>query len=360
MTAIWRHTDDGYRRLGPTGFPNEAELHDLISCTPELLPLAGAPDLVVLGNEVALGNGYADVLAVERSGRFVLIEVKLARNGEARRAVVAQLLSYASFLRGNQVAALEQGTLAAHLARRGATDIASLAATGFQDETIAGETFRAALQQSLEGGSFRLVLVLDDAPAELVSLVGYLEVVSPGVVIDLVTVAQYELGNERVVVPQRVEPGRVEPPSANPMPEGASAVTTVGADDFLASIDVAPEAERPLLHRLAEWAVGLERRGLARLVTTSGVTGRKVLKPYLPGEQVGLVTIWNENGTAALSVWRTVFERCAPNSIPRLEALIEGELGSGRSVPKITDEVLAALATAYEEASTRAAANGGS
>ena len=65
-----------------------------------MLPLAGAPRLVMLGREVPLGTGYADLLAVERSGRLVLIEVKLARNAEARRAVVAQILAYAAFLGG--------------------------------------------------------------------------------------------------------------------------------------------------------------------------------------------------------------------------------------------------------------------
>lgn len=100
MTAIWHDTPDGYERLEPAGFPNEAELHAMVAAAPEMLPLAGSPDLVVLGVEVSLGNGWADVLALESGGRFVLIEIKLAANGEARRAVVAQLLSYASFLRG--------------------------------------------------------------------------------------------------------------------------------------------------------------------------------------------------------------------------------------------------------------------
>ena len=45
-----------------------------------------------------LGNGYADLLAVEPPGRMVVIEVKLARNSEARRAIVAQVLTYAGFL----------------------------------------------------------------------------------------------------------------------------------------------------------------------------------------------------------------------------------------------------------------------
>jgi len=359
MTAIWRQTEDGYQRLRPAGFPNEAELHTLVSCTPELLPLAGSPEMVVLGDEVALGTGYADVLAVERSGRFVLIEVKLASNAEARRAVVAQLLAYASFLRGSSLAALEQGALRVQLAKRAATDIASLAAAEFQDDTLAGDAFRAAVQESLDTGAFRLVWVLDDAPPELVSLVGYLEDISAGIVIDLITVAQYEVGGERVIVPQRVEPGRVEQaeqggagPGAGPRPGLPAPVTTEGADDFLASIEVAPEAERPLLRKLADWALALERDGLARLVTTSGVSGRKVLKPRVPGQDVGLVTIWNENGQAAVSLWRSVFERCAPKAIAKVEAITGVELAAGRNASEIGDELLAVLREAYAEAAT--------
>jgi len=57
-----------------------------VSCTPERLPLAGSPEMV-LGDEVALGNGYADVRPVERTGRFALIEVKL--RGRRRRVTVS-------------------------------------------------------------------------------------------------------------------------------------------------------------------------------------------------------------------------------------------------------------------------------
>jgi RecB family endonuclease NucS len=59
-----------------------------------MLPLAGFPRLTVLGREVRLGGGYADLLAVESSARLVVIEVKLADNAESRRTVVAQVLSY--------------------------------------------------------------------------------------------------------------------------------------------------------------------------------------------------------------------------------------------------------------------------
>jgi RecB family endonuclease NucS len=80
-----------------------------------MLPLSGSPRLTVLGREVRLGAGYADLIAVESSGRLVVIEVKLADNAEARRAVVAQVLSYAGYLQGLDPDQLEVQVLARHL-----------------------------------------------------------------------------------------------------------------------------------------------------------------------------------------------------------------------------------------------------
>ena len=93
MTGIWTQDDEGWKLSPPEGFADEAALHNLIEQTPEMLPLSGTPTLLILGREVPLGSGYADLLAVETSGRPVIIEVKLAQNNEARRAVVAQILA---------------------------------------------------------------------------------------------------------------------------------------------------------------------------------------------------------------------------------------------------------------------------
>ena len=43
--------------MAPTGSPDEQTLHDLAEETPQILPLAGDPRLVVLGKEVALDTG---------------------------------------------------------------------------------------------------------------------------------------------------------------------------------------------------------------------------------------------------------------------------------------------------------------
>ena len=42
----------------------------LIAEAPQVLPLAGSPNLVVLGTEVPLGTVYADIVAVEIQDRL--------------------------------------------------------------------------------------------------------------------------------------------------------------------------------------------------------------------------------------------------------------------------------------------------
>jgi hypothetical protein len=143
-----------------------------------MLPLAGSPRLTMLGREVRLGSGFADLLAVESTGRLVVIEVKLAGNAESRRAVVAQVLSYAGYLQGLDAEQLESQILAGHL-------------------TSGGSVLAAVQARSLAEGGFRLVIVLDSAPDELVQVVGYLQSVTDKIDIDLATVAAYNVGDRR-------------------------------------------------------------------------------------------------------------------------------------------------------------------
>ena len=119
MAPLWLKDTEGWRTMPPTGFPAEAALHGIVEEAPNLLPLSGTPQLTVIGREVPLGSGYADLLAVEQTGRLVVIEVKLARNAEARRAVVAQVLAYAAYLHGLTPSALEKDVLGAKLRERG-------------------------------------------------------------------------------------------------------------------------------------------------------------------------------------------------------------------------------------------------
>jgi len=112
-----------------------------------------------------------------------------------------------------------------------------------------------------------------------------------------------------------------------------------------------PADRQPPLRRLYAWATSLQDEGLARLLTYFGKRGEVTLLPRLQPDNAGLVTVWNFNGAGYLSVWRSVFERSAPESIATVEQLIAPvSLGKGNTVNQVTDQLLHALTQAYRTA----------
>jgi CheY-specific phosphatase CheX len=347
MTDIWGNDGSGWSLLPAVGFPDEATLHGLVQEAPQLLPLSGTPRMTVLGREVTCGTGSADLVGIETSGRVVLIEVKLANNAEARRAVVAQLLSYAAFIKGDTVEDFDN-RLAKHLAVKGFSTVAEAVAEADQEGSFDATEFRESLAANLASGAFRLAFVLDSAPPDLVRVVGYLESMSSAaLVIDLITVSAYEVAGTKVLVPQRVDPEHTTTLAGSVVKTAPSSVSVEGSTDFVAAIANAAPDDQQELTRLADWAVDLEKHGLAKLFTSHG-KGRKTLVAWVNGGNAGLVTIWNDNGPY-IQLFRSVFERLAPEALAKIEQLGQ-HVGQGSSVRHPSDELLGILASAYEEA----------
>ncbi|MCQ3814087.1 MAG: hypothetical protein KTU85_06680 [Acidimicrobiia bacterium] len=349
MTGIWTQDDEGWKLSPPEGFVDESALHNLIAQTPEMLPLSGKPTLLILGREVPLGSGYADLLAVETSGRPVIIEVKLAQNNEARRAVVAQILAYAANLHGTTREQLED-RVAGQLSTNGNSTLVD-ALRALQDDSLDADDFIASLDQHLREGRFRLVFVLDAIPPDLLTLVAYLEHVTDKLEIDLIAVNSFNVEGTSIVVPQQVTPERheVAVEKARNVNSGASPYHP-GSGKFEESISRAPERSQKELHHLLKWAIELEHQGFARLRTAVG-KNRYTLRPELHDAGVSLVTIWNENG-ASLQFHRSVFDRRAPDCIEQIERLAGTEIGQGNTVQEIKDPLLDALTEAYKHAAT--------
>ena len=271
MAAIWENDGGGWRVASPSPFEAEAQLHDLVDETPGLLPLSGWPRVVVVGREVAVGNGYADLLAVETSGRPVVVEIKLAANAESRRAVVTQVLAYAAYLHGLTFDEFERGVLGRQLRDRKFDSLWD-AVSATEQAGADRDRFEVGLADALRTGRFRVVIVLDRAPKELVELVGFLEVVAERLTIDLITVSKYDIGGSIILVPQRVDPERrsVEEPSGPAPAPSEQGYEADGADDFVAMFNTARPDERPKLERLTAWAQQLADEGLVRLSTYHG------------------------------------------------------------------------------------------
>ena len=86
---------------------DEAWIQRLIEKNPSLLQSeeigSEFSDLICIGKEVKVGtgsSGYIDNLYVSATGHVVIVETKLFRNQESRRAVVAQIIDYAKDVQG--------------------------------------------------------------------------------------------------------------------------------------------------------------------------------------------------------------------------------------------------------------------
>lgn len=354
VTGIWSESAEGWRPEAPVMFRQEQELHDLVERTPEMLPLAGSPRLALLGREVRCGKESADLVAVEIStGRLVVIEIKLAANAD-RRQVLTQVLGYAAYLRRLDASGFET-LIAPHLAKRGLASVAAAAAADAQDPGFDSAAFTARVEEALHDGRLRCAVVIDSAPPEIVELVGYLqEVTNDRLSLDLITVTAYDIGGRRILVPQLVEPDRSQ---VTAQAAGGGAVQTrtdivKGSAPFADSISTALPEHRQGLQSLLDWALALEADGLAVLYTSTG-KGRWVLNPRLPGQERGMVVIWNENG-AGLSPYRTVLQREAPAALEELERVVPGQIGQGNYIKAEYDErVLGSIRAAYKEAADR-------
>lgn len=348
MPGIWTEDDDGWTLSRPSGFPDEATLHGLIEQAPEMLPLSGAPQLLILGREVPLGSGFADLVGVETSGRPVIIEVKLAQNNEARRAVVSQILAYAASLHGTTREHFE-GRFGNNLKARGHDSLKD-AVSATEGGAFDVDEFTDSLEEHLREGRFRLVFVLDSVPPELMTLVAYLEHVTDKLVIDLVAVNAFDISGSSVVLPQRVTPERHEVTVERTRRQD-SGTRYPESERFEATISAARDGSQARLHRLVEWARDLERQGFVSLSTYEGKGAKRhTLLPRLKIDDVGLVTIWNDGG-ASLQFWRSVFEKKAPHLIGRIEELADIRIGQGNTIRDFDDDLLAALTEAYRDAS---------
>lgn len=160
MTIVIR-TAAGQISAQSVEFGSESELEEILASRPELLVSPGDDALALIGRQVDLPDaGLLDLLYVSEAGLPVAVEVKLARNGESRRQIVAQIIDYLSALTSLTVDELDvqvDGSLEEAL-------------HSFDEQSTAGAGFERRWQSvgaNLRAGLARVVLVLDSMPPDL-------------------------------------------------------------------------------------------------------------------------------------------------------------------------------------------------
>ncbi len=147
-------------------YKSETELENVLADHVDLLREGDDPNLAMVTRQLTLpGSGIADLVLVDAAGVPIVVEVKLGRNPQSRREVIAQVFDYASALTDWTVDELDEQT-------DGMTE-AALRSLLDEDES----TFRArwrAVGTNLRAGMVRVIVAVDEQTEELSRVVSFI------------------------------------------------------------------------------------------------------------------------------------------------------------------------------------------
>jgi hypothetical protein len=326
---IRRHGDPAWRKPEVSAYPTEEALESLLAGSPELLPgLAATP--VVMARQVQTGAGPVDLLGVGLDGSIVVIECKLRANPEIRRAVIGQLLAYASSIWQTSAVTFEQA-VGARLAQPLVAAARALAADDAWDET----TFRANLERNLTDGRFRLVVAVDTITDELKRTIEYLN----GHTITEIEITALEIGyladdSIEIVVPRTFGTESIRSRQAGKGP--------IGEVELFGALDASCTPEGvAAVRRLFDWVI--PRGG-------SFAWGYGIAHPSTNAwfNVEGKATcVWSCYARSTTATWDVNFEYLSRNEIsgPRIDRLAAGL----RAIPGVQARLAGLEAASYRK-----------
>jgi len=211
-------------------FRDEYELQAYLERSPYLLVTQSEPSVVTVQREVKLPEaGYLDLLLVDSEGVPVAVEVKLARNSESRRQVIAQAFDYVSDLTQLTVDELDD-----------VVDGALMISLDQFSKNESGIDLRKQCGTNLRAGRIKVVVVMDEPNEGLVRIVRYINDHSD-LDVRLVAISKFDGG--RLLVPRVLVAGGV-----GALPSRREGSLKTADPNFEAAIDLynheAPESLR--------------------------------------------------------------------------------------------------------------------
>lgn len=154
----------------------EDALQTLLAQYPQLVPGsqigpdADAPRFILLRREMSVPSGSIDLVMVDQRGVPTLVETKLVENPEARRAVIGQILEYASYATETWTNGRLRAAAEEFWAQRGASLDEQLRTLGVQDL----DAFWDLVEANLLDRKLRLIVVADMLRPEARRILEYL------------------------------------------------------------------------------------------------------------------------------------------------------------------------------------------
>ncbi len=193
-------------------FTEEGKLQDYLEEYPSLIPLAeiveGASALLCIGREVGVPSVAMDLLFIDKDGLLTVVETKLAKNPEARRTVIGQIIEYASYI--SQWTADDVYRIANEYLKSNLDE----AMQEMREGALSDEDFRSNIQQNLKNGKMRLIIAVDELIEPLRAMVTFLNSYSNFDIL-LLQVSSFEESKSRKILIPTVF-GYTPPPPPQP------------------------------------------------------------------------------------------------------------------------------------------------
>lgn len=364
MVVVIRQTDS-LMSASSAEFDNEAELEQVLADQVSLLQGAADHRLAFVARQVDLsdvGAGTLDLLCVDENGVPVAVEVKLARNSESRREVVAQIVDYLSALTTLTVDELDSQV-------EGKLETA-LKSFDFPENRESFERRWQALGANLRAGLARIVVALDHAPTDLKRIVQFLSERS-NLDIRLVTISKFvEHRVGTLYVPSILVTSEGEAP---PRPSARPSAAALDPDTFMAQWERACGADAAAAWRtfveavrrseIAGLEIGYYRNGAPYIYLSHASVGTvRVLRLNDKRPEVrdllheGSTTIWEPNRKAAEA--RHKFRRTLVEQVPGavLGGVANRVYAPVKEVAEHRDAVIEAISELAKELAMAAAA----
>lgn len=307
MVKILLINGDSAKLVDKTKFTEEAKLQDYLEKYPTLIPLSEmverAADLLCIGREVPAGPGWVDLLFIDKDGLLTIVETKLAKNPEARREVIGQIIEYASY--ASQWTADDVYKVANEYFVK-----SDLISQDHKDKTLdeiiremssdefSTDDFKTTIGKNLKDGRMRLIIAVDELIEPLRAMVIFLNSYS-NFDIFLLQVSSFEESfSQRVLLPSLF--GYTHKEAVSPPPKAK-----INEDIFLARCREG-EHEKAIELYLKAKDLKESRKDNGDYMNwgVSGYSYRMPWKGY-PNDE----TIFTAAGDGSLSLWPDVLGR---------------------------------------------------
>lgn len=223
MTDILSIDDGKASPLKQIRFKAEAKLQDYLEQHPALIPVEDIDDnatpLLCIGKEVGVSSGSIDLLFIDKGGMLTVVETKLAKNPEARRTVVGQIIEYASYIygwtaqdvyRASDQYFLESENVPPEYKGKSLDEVMKI----FTEGEYVSEEFNDNIEQNLQSGKIRLLIAVDELVGPLRATVAFLNRNSKFDLL-LLQVRSYGKGKKEVLIPTLFGQGQKQGPTAS-------------------------------------------------------------------------------------------------------------------------------------------------